>query len=101
MSCKLAGSLVLKKVKISTKLEHESIQNFKVLQAAFNKMHVDKVRLKRENGGQLVCSPSMEKGGHSRKDNTVCSVILITPFFSSIMSCIANVQGLSVSTRYG
>ncbi|XP_052776773.1 microtubule-associated protein RP/EB family member 1-like isoform X4 [Mya arenaria] len=37
------GCLVLKRVKITTKLEHESIQNFKVLQGAFNKMGVDKV----------------------------------------------------------
>jgi len=35
----------MKKVKITTKLEHESIQNFKVLQASFNKLSVDKVRL--------------------------------------------------------
>lgn len=33
----------LKKVKFKTKLEHEYIQNFKVLQAAFKKMAVDKV----------------------------------------------------------
>jgi len=33
----------LKKVKFKTKLEHEYIQNFKVLQAAFKKMQVDKI----------------------------------------------------------
>ena len=33
----------MKKVKFSTKLEHEYIQNFKVLQASFKKMSVDKV----------------------------------------------------------
>ena len=33
----------LKKVKFRTKLEHEYIQNFKVLQASFKKMTVDKV----------------------------------------------------------
>ncbi|KAK3771062.1 hypothetical protein RRG08_002108 [Elysia crispata] len=32
----------LKKVKFGTKLEHESIQNFKVLQSAFKKLGVDK-----------------------------------------------------------
>jgi len=37
------GSVVLKKVKFKTNLEHEYIQNFKVLQAAFRKMNVDKV----------------------------------------------------------
>merc|ERR1719223_1266484 len=33
----------LKKVKFKTKLEHEYIQNFKVLQASFKKMAVDKI----------------------------------------------------------
>lgn len=33
----------LKKVKFKTKLEHEYIQNFKVLQAAFKRMQVDKI----------------------------------------------------------
>merc|ERR1712218_81665 len=36
----------LKKVKFRTKLEHEYIQNFKVLQASFKKMTVDKIRCK-------------------------------------------------------
>lgn len=38
------GSVVLKKVKFQAKLEHEYIQNFKVLQAGFKRMGVDKVR---------------------------------------------------------
>ncbi|XP_076068853.1 microtubule-associated protein RP/EB family member 1 isoform X2 [Oratosquilla oratoria] len=37
------GSLALKKVKFSTNLEHEYINNFKLLQASFKKMHVDKI----------------------------------------------------------
>ncbi|XP_025109588.1 microtubule-associated protein RP/EB family member 3-like isoform X1 [Pomacea canaliculata] len=37
------GCLALKKVKFNTKLEHEFIQNFKILQNAFAKMAVDKV----------------------------------------------------------
>lgn len=37
------GSLVMKKVKINTKLEHEFIQNFKLLQSNFNKLGVDKM----------------------------------------------------------
>ena len=37
-----AGSIQMKKVKFSTKLEHEYIQNFKILQASFKKMNVDK-----------------------------------------------------------
>jgi len=35
--------VLLKKVKFQTKLEHEYIQNFKVLQAGFKKMSVDKI----------------------------------------------------------
>merc|ERR1719411_1572913 len=37
------GCVQLKKVKFMTKLEHEYIQNFKVLQASFKKMGVDKI----------------------------------------------------------
>ncbi|XP_023344107.1 microtubule-associated protein RP/EB family member 1 isoform X2 [Eurytemora carolleeae] len=37
------GSILLKKVKFSTKLEHEYIQNFKLLQAVFNKLNVEKI----------------------------------------------------------
>merc|ERR1719259_1358053 len=37
------GSVQLKKVKFKTRLEHECIQNFKVLQASFKKMNVDKI----------------------------------------------------------
>merc|ERR1719479_377550 len=37
------GCIQLKKVKFMTKLEHEYIQNFKVLQASFKKMGVDKI----------------------------------------------------------
>ncbi|XP_046663076.1 LOW QUALITY PROTEIN: microtubule-associated protein RP/EB family member 1-like [Homalodisca vitripennis] len=37
------GSVPLKRVKFRTNLEHEYIQNFKILQAAFKKMSVDKV----------------------------------------------------------
>lgn len=37
------GSIHIKKVKFNTKLEHEYINNFKVLQAAFKKMNVDKI----------------------------------------------------------
>eukprot|EP00088_Acartia_fossae_P025456 TRINITY_DN2628_c0_g1_i12.p1 TRINITY_DN2628_c0_g1~~TRINITY_DN2628_c0_g1_i12.p1 ORF type:complete len:282 (+),score=99.40 TRINITY_DN2628_c0_g1_i12:71-916(+) len=37
------GCISLKKVKFNTKLEHEYINNFKVLQASFKKMQVDKI----------------------------------------------------------
>merc|ERR1719187_655481 len=35
--------LILKKVKFQTKLEHEYIQNFKLLQGAFKKVGCDKI----------------------------------------------------------
>lgn len=38
-----AGSIQLKKVKFNTNLEHEYINNYKLLQASFKKMNVDKV----------------------------------------------------------
>ena len=38
-----SGSISLKKVKFATQLEHEFIQNFKILQNSFKKMNVDKV----------------------------------------------------------
>ncbi|CAN0217433.1 microtubule-associated protein RP/EB family member 3 [Lampetra fluviatilis] len=37
------GCIILKKVKFQAKLEHEYIHNFKVLQASFKKMSVDKI----------------------------------------------------------
>nr|XP_040131361.1 microtubule-associated protein RP/EB family member 1 [Ictidomys tridecemlineatus] len=37
------GSVALKKVKFQAKLEHEYIQNFKILQAGFKRMGVDKL----------------------------------------------------------
>uniref|UniRef100_A0A8C5UME3 Microtubule-associated protein RP/EB family member 1 n=1 Tax=Microcebus murinus TaxID=30608 RepID=A0A8C5UME3_MICMU len=37
------GSTALKKVKFQAKLEHECIQNFKILQASFKRMGVDKI----------------------------------------------------------
>lgn len=39
------GSIQLKKVKFRTNLEHEYIQNFKLLQAAFKKVGCEKVYL--------------------------------------------------------
>ncbi|XP_015436161.1 PREDICTED: microtubule-associated protein RP/EB family member 1 isoform X2 [Dufourea novaeangliae] len=37
------GSVPLKRVKFKTNLEHEYIQNFKILQGGFKKMNVDKI----------------------------------------------------------
>ena len=39
------GLVPIKRVKFDSKLEHEKINNFKLLQAAFKKMNVDQVRL--------------------------------------------------------
>merc|ERR1719481_583551 len=39
------GSVPLKRVKYNSKLEHEYIANFKILQAAFKKMNVDQVHI--------------------------------------------------------
>lgn len=38
------GCISLKKVKFQAKLEHEYIHNFKLLQASFKRVNVDKVR---------------------------------------------------------
>ncbi|XP_013187676.1 microtubule-associated protein RP/EB family member 1 [Amyelois transitella] len=37
------GSVPMKRIKFKTNLEHEYIQNFKILQAGFKKMNVDKI----------------------------------------------------------
>ena len=49
------GCVLLKKVKFQAKLEHEFIHNFKVLQATFKRMSVDKVRFI-----FLLISPSID-----------------------------------------
>merc|ERR1719450_1073961 len=38
------GSVPMKRVKYNSKLEHEYISNFKILQAAFQKMKIDQVK---------------------------------------------------------
>lgn len=45
------GCISLKKVKFQAKLEHEYIHNFKLLQASFKRMNVDKVRASAPGGG--------------------------------------------------
>jgi hypothetical protein len=49
----ISGVVMLKKVKFNTKLEHEYIQNFKLLQIAFKKTQTDKVR-DMDDGGPLL-----------------------------------------------
>lgn len=56
------GCVLLKKVKFQARLEHEFIHNFKVLQAAFKRMNVDKVRLS-ERGAQTLPPPSLGLSG--------------------------------------
>lgn len=43
MDMMFPGSVLVKKIKFQTKLEHEWIHNFKILQASFKKMSVDKI----------------------------------------------------------
>ncbi|KAF0307080.1 Microtubule-associated protein RP/EB family member 1 [Amphibalanus amphitrite] len=43
MDMMFPGSVLVKKIKFATKLEHEYIHNFKILQASFKKMNVDKI----------------------------------------------------------
>lgn len=54
--CAISGSIPIKKVKFSTKLEHEFIQNYKLLQNSFKKTSVDKVRVRNDHAkiGRLV-----------------------------------------------
>lgn len=56
------GCVHLRKVKFQAKLEHEYIQNFKVLQAAFKKMGVDKVGACAPRGPEEPCDPGEEDG---------------------------------------
>ena len=46
----------MKRVKINSKLEHESIQNFKLLQNAFTRQGVDKVRV-----GEGFCKSALKR----------------------------------------
>lgn len=54
------GCVHLRKVKFQAKLEHEYIHNFKVLQAAFKKMGVDKVGVCTPGVHEELCSPGEE-----------------------------------------
>lgn len=47
--CAISGSIPIKKVKFNTKLEHEFIQNYKLLQNSFKKTTVDKVRVRNDH----------------------------------------------------
>lgn len=61
------GCVHLRKVKFQAKLEHEYIHNFKVLQAAFKKMGVDKVGACTPRGPpEELCDPGEEDGPPAR-----------------------------------
>ena len=45
---------MVKKVKFKTNLEHEYIQNFKLLQGCFKKLNVDKVMVQFQNLWSLI-----------------------------------------------
>merc|ERR1719509_114716 len=47
------GSIQLKKIKFDTKLEHEYINNFKLLQGAFKKMNVDNCACRSSRKGSI------------------------------------------------
>lgn len=72
------GCVHLRKVKFQAKLEHEYIHNFKVLQAAFKKMGVDKVG---------VCTPGVheERCSPGEEDDPPARVTRATQF---ILSCV-------------
>ena len=72
MALKFPGSVMMKKVKLRTNLEHEYIQNFKILQAAFKKMHVDKVRMEEEEIGHIYGLMASE--GSSSTVSSFCCV---------------------------
>ena len=59
--CMLLGSLQIKRVKFSAKLEHENIQNFKILQNSFRAVQVDKVCIMQERLFVYIylCLPSI------------------------------------------
>ena len=63
----LAGSLALKKVKFNTRLEHEYINNFKLLQVCFTKLGVDKVSC-----GQFVCVTCVSLFCHIASPSCYC-----------------------------
>lgn len=56
------GSVLLKKVKFRTNLEHEYIQNFKILQGSFKKMNVDKVLFHQHHNFRFltICAPCFQ-----------------------------------------
>lgn len=73
------GCVHLRKVKFQAKLEHEYIQNFKVLQAAFKKMGVDKVGACAPGGPEELCGLG-EEDGPPTGPRAIPSAPLSTPY---------------------
>lgn len=78
------GCVHLRKVKFQAKLEHEYIHNFKVLQAAFKKMGVDKVGVCTPGVHEELCFPGEEDDPPARVTRVVqfilsCVFLPLTP----------------------
>lgn len=73
------GCVHLRKVKFQAKLEHEFIHNFKVLQAAFKKMGVDKVGACAPRGPEELCHPGKEDGPPTRAPGAAGVMPALTP----------------------
>lgn len=73
------GCVHLRKVKFQAKLEHEFIHNFKVLQAAFKKMGVDKVGACAPQGPEELCNPGKEDGPPTRAPGAAGVMPALTP----------------------
>lgn len=78
------GCISLKKVKFQAKLEHEYIHNFKLLQASFKRMNVDKVSVYRVD--LFLFSPyeiqCLNEWKNEYLDFDFCSVFLRTADYS-------------------
>lgn len=73
------GSVPLKRVKFRTNLEHEYIQNFKILQGGFKKMSVDKVNFSIiQNNVKLESNKIyflfVESLGYSNRENVLATL---------------------------
>lgn len=69
------GCVHLRKVKFQAKLEHEYIHNFKVLQAAFKKMGVDKVGVCTPGVPEELCFPGEEDDPPARVTRPPCFIL--------------------------
>ena len=66
-----SGLVPIKRVKFECKLEHESINNFKLLQASFKKMNVDQVIFKM--GTVYILISLTTDGGRGQADQAEVS----------------------------